>query len=326
MRQELLEQLVNFSAEEGKSYHERLVHRLYCEDGSEIINNSEYLPLGETIGVSVHTIAEEVPLHGHNFVEIMYVYNGNITHRIDGKALNVRAGDVLFMNQHVKHSVDETTSGTVAVNFIILPEFFDLPLVMLGEKKGDILAEFLMSVLRIDDNRPQYLLFRTAENPEINNLFENLIISMMDTKRQSTVNQYTMGLIFLYLINNLETVSSTSLLSGNNLLVDAALQYINKQYQTATLTELAHSMYQSVSNMSRIIKNSTGYTFLELLQRKRFQQAVVFLEDTKMTVAEIMSAVGYENSSFFYRQFKERYGMSPRKYRSTFKSEKMTSL
>ncbi len=322
MRQELLKQLADFAENEGKSYHEKKMRRIYGEDGNEIINNSEYLLLGESIGVSVHTMEEKVPLHGHNYVEIMYVYNGSMTHRIDGRTLVVRAGDVLFLNQHVKHSVDETFSEDVGVNFIILPEFFDLPLVMLGEKRSNVLADFLMSVLRIDDSRPQYLLFRTAGNPAINNLFENMIISMLDKKSKSDINQYTMGLIFLHLMNNLESVSSTSLLSGSDLFVDAAVQYINRQYQTATLTELAQNMHQSVFNLSRIIKKGTGYTFLELLQRKRFQQAVVFLEDTQMSIAEIMHAVGYENSSFFYRQFKARYGVSPRKFRMDKKTVK----
>ncbi|MBQ7718810.1 MAG: AraC family transcriptional regulator [Clostridia bacterium] len=34
-----------------------------------------------------------------------------------------------------------------------------------------------------------------------------------------------------------------------------------------------------------------------------------------MTVAEIMNAVGYENSSHFYKLFKEIYGVSPKVYR-----------
>jgi YesN/AraC family two-component response regulator len=67
--------------------------------------------------------------------------------------------------------------------------------------------------------------------------------------------------------------------------------------------------------LSKLIKQSTGFTFQELLQRKRFQKAVMLLLDTDLSVEEIAEAVGYENLSYFYRQFKERYGRTPRKYR-----------
>lgn len=316
VRRELLEQLVAVAAAEGENY--RLNHPIRSEENSYDIDKTEYLSLGNCIAVALHAQNEMVPVHGHNYVEIMYVCSGTIKHIIDGKTLIVRTGDVLFMNQHVRHAVEETFAEDLGINFVILPEFFDIPLSMIGDQKNNVLSEFLMSTLRIDDHRPQYILFRTAENEAVKNLFENMIISMVNNKEEENINQYTMGLIFMHLLNNLDSISSDSLLSGNDLLFDTAMRYINHQYQNANLTVLARSMHQSVSNMSRIIKNSTGHTFLELLQRKRFQQAVIFLEDTKMTIAEIMNAVGYENSSFFYRKFKERYGISPKKYRSTY--------
>lgn len=41
----------------------------------------------------------------------------------------------------------------------------------------------------------------------------------------------------------------------------------------------------------------------------------MFLVESDLSIEEIVAAVGYENQSYFYRQFKERYGMTPRKYR-----------
>ena len=39
------------------------------------------------------------------------------------------------------------------------------------------------------------------------------------------------------------------------------------------------------------------------------------LLDTDLSVEDIALDVGYENQSYFFRQFKSRYGMTPRKYR-----------
>ena len=39
------------------------------------------------------------------------------------------------------------------------------------------------------------------------------------------------------------------------------------------------------------------------------------LTNTKMPVSEIIQMVGYDNSSYFYRKFRERYGVSPKEFR-----------
>ena len=67
--------------------------------------------------------------------------------------------------------------------------------------------------------------------------------------------------------------------------------------------------------MSREIKKKTGKTYKELLQTKRMNQAAYMLTNTKMPVSEIIQMVGYDNSSYFYRKFRERYGVSPKEFR-----------
>ena len=54
----------------------------------------------------------------------------------------------------------------------------------------------------------------------------------------------------------------------------------------------------------------------ELLQKKRLNKAVQLLVETKLSVSNIIAGVGYDNASYFFRIFKERYGMSPKEYRS----------
>ena len=41
------------------------------------------------------------------------------------------------------------------------------------------------------------------------------------------------------------------------------------------------------------------------------------LQNTSIPVADVAFAVGYSNTSYFHRRFRELYGMSPREYRQT---------
>ena len=324
MRKELLDKMMSVSEEEKKILNGNQINKaLYTNSCDFDVNSRNILSMGKYIAVRTHTRFADFPLHGHDYIEIMYVCSGSIIHLIDGKEIVMEAGDILFMNQHVRHGIKRAGLEDIGVNFIILPEFFDIPLVMMKNDKKNPLADFLIGTLKIDVQQPQYLHFKTKGNTAIENLMENIISSLIfEGKVDENINQFTMGLVFLHLLNSIEAIGEDSLQGSHDIMADTAIQYINTNYQQANLTELAQSMHQSMSNMSKIIKKSTGYTFQELLQRKRFQQAVVFLVDTKMSIAEIMNAVGYENSSYFYKKFREKYGISPREYRISNKHNK----
>ena len=71
--------------------------------------------------------------------------------------------------------------------------------------------------------------------------------------------------------------------------------------------------------LSREIKKRTGKTYKELLQTKRMNQAVYLLSSSTLPVADVIESVGYDNTSYFYRKFKEKYGVSPKEYREQVK-------
>ncbi len=316
-REELLLEMKKISKEEKNILAGGTPDRtLYTDKNGFYIDSGKLLSAGRYIAVRPHTRFADFPLHSHNFVEIMYVASGEIVHTIDNKELCMHTGDILFMNQHVRHAVKKAGGDDIGINFIILPEFFDIPLTMLKEDKENVLADFLIGTFRVNAVRPQYLLFKTGRNNRIENLMENIISSVLSGEKGSeNINQITMGLVFLHLINSIETIDKNSMQDYHDIIADAALSYIDRNYKTANLAEFAESMHQSVPNTSKIIKKSTGHTFSEILQRKRFAKAVSFLTDTVMPAAEIMNAVGYESSSYFYRTFRKKYGMSPKEYR-----------
>ena len=87
-------------------------------------------------------------------------------------------------------------------------------------------------------------------------------------------------------------------------------------YKDADLTALSQSLNHSLSSLSRVIRRNTGCTFKELLQKKRFLVARGLLRKTNLSINDIAAAVGYENNSYFYRRFREKYGVSPKEYRA----------
>lgn len=320
MRRELLDELMTVSEEESKyRAGQNLIERqLYSGESIDEIDREKLLKRGRFITVRPHSRFVDFPEHRHNYVEIMYVVQGRITHVIEGKELVMQSGDVLMLNQYVAHSIKRAEYNDIGINFIALPEFFEIPLSMLNGK--NVLAEFIIGALRQKNPVSHYLLFRLDNNLQIDNLMENMIESMFHEKNSGSnsydiMNQYSMGLVFLYLLNHLEDLSHNSSMDYKETIVQAVLEYIDSDCRNANLTKIAEDTHQSVTVLSKLIKQRTGSNFQELLQQKRFSMAVKLLLDTDLSVEDIALDVGYENQSYFFRQFKSRYGMTPRKYR-----------
>ncbi len=51
--------------------------------------------------------------------------------------------------------------------------------------------------------------------------------------------------------------------------------------------------------------------------QRKLQQAAYLLSHTPLPVESILENIGYENSSYFYRRFRARYGCSPAEYRAS---------
>ena len=105
----------------------------------------------------------------------------------------------------------------------------------------------------------------------------------------------------------------------DDMLVKESMEYINTQYQHASLTELADRLHQSQYALSRLLKEKTGETFREMVQNKRFYRAQELLTESDLPVNDVILSVGYENTSYFHRKFKEKYNMTPRRYRELFR-------
>ncbi len=82
------------------------------------------------------------------------------------------------------------------------------------------------------------------------------------------------------------------------------------------LKELA-VMYNMNSNyMSSIFKKILGKGFSDYLTEVRLNHACDMLMNTKMSINEIAQESGFENSSYFYRVFKNAFGVTALKYRN----------
>ena len=316
MTEELLRELRKITPEErrileGKNEIER---ELYASGGSNIFDAKKLLDAGKMISVRPHTRFVHFPVHTHNYVEVIYMCSGSTHHRINGEDVTLRRGELLFLNQHAAQEIFPAGEEDIAVNFIMLPEFFEYGLKMM-ETEENLLRDFIIDCLRGKNESYGYLHFKVAEILPVQNLVENLIWTIVNKQpNKRSINQVTMGLLFLQLMNHMDKLE-TDAGAGQQKLVITVLSYIEEHYREGELSKLAEELHYDVYWLSKEVKKRTGKTYTELVQTKRMNQAAYLLVTTSMSVMDVALAVGYENISYFHRIFQKHFGATPRGYR-----------
>jgi len=83
-----------------------------------------------------------------------------------------------------------------------------------------------------------------------------------------------------------------------------------------SLNSVAEHYSISASHLSKMFKEAFGVNFsVFVTEQKLIKAKELLLEDASLKVIEIANKLGYQNSPYFISIFKEKYGMTPTKYR-----------
>lgn len=102
--------------------------------------------------------------------------------------------------------------------------------------------------------------------------------------------------------------------------IKEAINYIEQNFQNnITIEDVASVCGINRSYLGKIFKKNTGQSPQEFLMNYRMVKAAELLKLTSLSIADIGSAIGYENQLHFSRAFKNIYGVSPREWRNQHK-------
>lgn len=313
MNQKILSALQRITPEEQAILDGRTAidRDIYMQGKSNTVNAKKLLSAGKLITIRPHTRFIHFPEHTHDYVEVVYMCAGQTTHIVDGREIHLEQGDLLFLSQSITHEVCKAGEGDVAVNFIVLPDFFTTALTAIGEEETP-LRKFLVDCLCGQNAGLGYLYFHVSDIGPVQNLVENLLwILLQEPGNKRKMSQMTMALLFLQLMEHTEALNDDE----DHAAVFQVLRYIESHYAHGSFTEITRELHYDPSWLSREVKRKTGKTYTQLMQEKRLAQAAFLLRNTDRKVEDISVAVGYENVSYFHRIFMDAYGKSPRHYR-----------
>jgi signal transduction histidine kinase/ligand-binding sensor domain-containing protein/DNA-binding response OmpR family regulator len=114
------------------------------------------------------------------------------------------------------------------------------------------------------------------------------------------------------------SLEEKNLADGDKEFLDKLVKLIDKHIEDTELdgTFLEPLLAMSKMQLYRKLKSLSNMTPGEFIKHIRLQRTVQLLQTTQLTVSEIFYRSGFNNQSYFFREFKKRFHCSPNEYRS----------
>lgn len=225
-----------------------------------------------------------------------YMLSGSVTQTSDGNTEILHTGDILLMSKSTVHFVNAPGSADLLINLMFPVENIDFESLETIMSKNSYVFNFLMENMTSQKNST-YIIFRSSRYPVIHQLLENVPFEIHRNAHRQLENQ----------------------------MIFAILRMIHEEFRTISLGEIAGKLNYNENYLSNLIKNKTGKTFKEIQTKERLERAKLLIENTDMTIEEILYEVGWMNKSHFYKKYKEYYGKALKKSRGRSTATKETS-
>ena len=100
-------------------------------------------------------------------------------------------------------------------------------------------------------------------------------------------------------------------------LIHLAVTYIKEHLNdNLTVKDTAQALTMNANYLSSQFHAEMGINFIDFVNQERVKQASSLLRHTNLPIKDIASIVGYNNTSYFTKQFYKVYHQAPRTYRS----------
>ena len=289
---------------------------------SESIFPSKDLPF--YIGKYYHTNFSDLKIHTHDFIEIVYVYDGKGYHIYNNVTYPVSKGELYIINSRTPHCfypTDKSNSEHLVVyNLCFLPEFISSINIHLP-----ILVE-LTDIMLYKSLYPDEIIYSPdlklsgSMRTEIEQLYEKMYLEFT-SKGINYVELLRLSLCELLLkihrfYQQNHASPESAVIKYRQQLIPDCIQYLRENYsKKVTIEELSNNFFLSKSYLSSLFKKATGSGVVEYLQHIRIERACELLTNTTLSITEISTQVGYTDYRFFNKSFKKITGVTAHEYR-----------
>ncbi len=269
------------------------------------------------VWVSYHKIHGPVQYqkHTHAFLELSCVVRGTGTYRVNGEEYDMRPGDVFLFAPTDSHNLELLNEDLEHIVIHLDPAF------LWNALGNDMDYKFLMVFFQRNANFRCRLERENEALPMISQWFREIWQESQEQREcYELMIKIKLQSILAQIIRSYDCIDSTkasrALQSGDLESMNRVLTYIDEHLDgDIRLADLAAIAHVSTSYFSAIFKQYNGLPPVEYVVGQRIRRAIEYIRTTDMSLTEIATACGFNNSTNFYKAFRRVTGRTPASYR-----------
>lgn len=279
--------------------------------------------INKNIYVGKHNRYSPALVHRHNFFELIYVLEGEFNHVVNNFNIKMKKGDICILPPGVFHQVNVFDDNTILIDILIRKTTFE-DVFFNFLRTDNVISNFFVSNLYANEHT-NYILFHTDGDYSIYSLILYIVMEfkIKEIYQSELIDTMLVGLFVKIIrlhVKDCEIPPVSKKRTGTS--PYQVIQYLQDNYLNVSLSDIAEKFNYTPEYTSKIIKETTGYTFTQIIKRIRMQHAEKLLVDTDIAIADISIAIGYFNPEHFIRTFKSIYKTTPSEYRKNNKNPK----
>lgn len=256
-----------------------------------------------------------------DLIHIVYVYRGSFACQMKQQTFPLEQGNCYMFNVNISKQIQPCQEDAQLLNCLISQNYLEN--ILLKQFDRSILfSDFLTQSFYTDSSSEPMLAFHTAGDPNVRYAFAMAIIEQLNQLPlcQSMIASHVSALMVHLVRLHMERRDEMHYLQLGKHKLSDILIYIDQHCNTATLDSIAETFHFHPSYLSKIIKHHTGLTFTNILQHTRLNKAALMLKNADCSITDVAHQVGYNNISYFYKLFQNKYGVTPAAYRNSRES------
>ena len=253
----------------------------------------------------VHSEYEYFGLHNHDYYELFLIIAGEVTHIVNNTTKLLKEGSLVFVRPSDVHTYQYNGCD----NFIFANLAFSQSIVhSLFEYFGD---SFPSEKLLEEQNPPGIFLNSNENSKLLTKLNELNSIGWQEKNQQKLFMKTLLIEIFTkYFFDfNKPTSEAPFWLEYT---CDKMKRKNNFTVGTSRMIEISG---KSREHLSRSLKKHYGVTITEFINDLRLNYIANMLINSNSHITDLCYDSGFQNASWFYNNFKKKYGMSPKSFR-----------
>ena len=254
--------------------------------------------------------------HRQNYLEMIYVRKGHAYFSVEGSIITIPENS-FFLVSTVQLHTDYIDSDSEVYHILVNTDPF-LRLFLSLSSDAPQLASFFTNIL-LNPKQTKYLFYQVAPESQLSveDFFEDALRTFRLKDSQYIPVLKCQIALFLLQVSSHFSYTEADRQTGNDIdpLADRVFKYISTHYPTVTLKEVAEHFNYNSDYISRLLKQSYGGSFKQILTKVRMDQAEILLSKTQFSITEISRLVGYGEPVSFQNAFRKTFGCTPKQYR-----------